>query len=75
MPSPFGIELQTQQKRSFYCTSSTKQHTPSKVNLESPTLSAKHGDIVPEAQCDNLNYVFPLLTGEELRAFDSSVYE
>jgi hypothetical protein len=75
MPSPFGIELQFQQKRSFYRTSSSKQQTPSKVNLESPTLSVKHGDIVPEAQCDNLNYIFPLLTGEELRAFDSSVYE
>lgn len=72
MPSPFGIELQSQQKRSFYRTSSSKQQTPSKVNLESPTLSAKHGDIVPD---DNLNYIFPLLTGEELRAFDSSVYE
>ena len=79
VPSPFGIEQRQRQghlklinKRRYSTTNPEGIVTSTSLSLRStktPPLEKQH------SINESLNLMFPLLTGEELKAFDSSVYE
>lgn len=85
IPSPFGIEHSRQQLRNLnliykrrYCT--TNWHgiitstSTSKNNLKNGKNPIRGGN-ENLMTVESLDKIFPLLTGEELKAFDSSVFE
>lgn len=78
VPSPFGI-LPIERRRTFFTSTRNAQEVKSNSTQKTiethKIISSETENPFNDHKNNNLNLMFPLLTGEELKAFDSSVYE